>query len=73
MNEAVAQFEPRDGDKTYNLSAIDKLTQRAKSQGADAICFDEMSVKAYTFAKDLTFVEISEVSEEVPNGKSTRA
>lgn len=71
MNLAVAQFEPRDGDKAYNLSVIDKLANRAKSQGADAISFHEMSVTAYTFTKDLTLEEITELAEEVPNGRST--
>ena len=71
MNIAVAQFEPKDGDKTYNLSIIEKLTKKAKSQGADLISFHEMSVTAYTFTKDLNLDEITELAEEVPNGNST--
>lgn len=27
MNIAVAQFEPKDGDKCYNLSVIEELTK----------------------------------------------
>ena len=71
MNIAVAQFEPKDGDKTYNLSIIEKLTKKAKSKGADLISFHEMSVTAYTFTKDLNLDEITELAEEVPNGNST--
>ncbi len=72
MNLAVAQFEPKDGDKGYNLSVIRKLAQKAKSQGADVISFHEMSITAYTFTKDLSLEEISELAENVPDGKSTQ-
>ncbi len=72
MNLAVAQFEPKDGDKSYNLSIIRELTEKAKSKGADLISFHEMSVTAYTYTKDLNRKEISDLAEEVPNGKSTQ-
>ena len=35
MKLAVAQFEPKDGNKKYNLSIIDRLTKKAKQQGVD--------------------------------------
>lgn len=72
MKLAVAQFQPRDGDKEYNLSVIRKLTEKAKSQGADVISFHEMSITAYTFTRKLNFEEISDLAEEVPGGESTR-
>ena len=72
MNIAVAQFEPKDGDKRYNLSAIEELVKRAKSRRADIISFHEMCVTAYTFTKNLSLDEITELAEEVPNGKSTQ-
>ena len=72
MNIAVAQFEPKDGDKRYNLSVIEELVKRAKSRGADLISFHEMCVTAYTFTKNLSLDEIIELAEEVPNGKSTQ-
>lgn len=72
MKIAVAQFEPKDGDKKYNLSIIEKLTQKAKLKGADVISFHELSVTAYTFIKDLNFTEIKNLAEEVPNGESTK-
>lgn len=72
MKIAVAQFEPRDGDKSYNLSVIEALTKKAKSQGADLISFHEMSITAYTFTKNLSLNEIAELAEDVPNGSSTR-
>ncbi|MEN7551795.1 nitrilase family protein [Rapidithrix thailandica] len=72
MNIAVAQFEPKDGDKVYNLSVIEQLTQKAKSQGADLISFHEMSITAYTFTKDLNLDEITQLAEAVPHGESTQ-
>ena len=67
---AVAQFEPKDGDKEYNLSIIDKLTKDAKENGADVISFHEMSITAYTFFKDLDKEQVFELAEEIPNGTS---
>jgi len=72
MNLAVAQFEPKDGDKSYNLSVIKGLTKKAKSQGADLISFHEMSITAYTHTKNLSLEEITSLAEEIPNGKSTQ-
>ncbi|AVR47315.1 nitrilase [Christiangramia fulva] len=71
MKIAVAQFEPKDGDKNYNLSLIRDLAKRAKAKGADVISFHEMSITAYTFTKDLSRDEMIELAEEVPSGKST--
>ena len=72
MKLAVAQFEPKDGNKKYNLSIIDRLTKKAKQQGADVISFHEMSITAYTFMKNLNFSEIKSLAENIPDGKSTR-
>jgi len=69
---ASAQFENRSGDKAYNLSVIDKLTQRAKEKGAQAVSFHEQSVTGYTFLKDLSYDELYALAEDIPNGESTR-
>ena len=69
---AVAQFEPKSGDKSYNLSVISKLAQKAKSANADLISFHEMSITAYTYTKDLSLEEITALAENVPNGESTQ-
>ncbi|MEM7370342.1 MAG: nitrilase family protein [Bacteroidota bacterium] len=68
---AAAQFQPKDGDKAYNLSVIESLTAQAKAEGADVISFHEMSITAYTFTKHLSESEIHELAEQVPNGPST--
>jgi predicted amidohydrolase len=69
---AVAQFEPKDGDKEYNLSVIEKLTAEAKSRGAEVISFHEMSITAYTFFKDLSREEVVKLAEKIPEGNSTQ-
>jgi predicted amidohydrolase len=72
MNIAVAQFEPKDGDKAFNLEIIRKLTETAKSQGADVISFHEMSITAYTFTKNLSLEQLTDLAEEIPSGHSTQ-
>lgn len=72
LNIAVAQFEPRDGDKDYNLSVIEKLSADAKEAGAEIISFHEMSITAYTHCKNLTRSELEELAENIPNGPGTK-
>lgn len=67
---AAAQFEPKDGNKAYNLSVIDRLTERAKLSGAEVVSFHEMCITAYTFTKDLSKGEMLDLAEEVPSGDS---
>lgn len=69
---AVAQFEPIDGDKEYNLSVIESLTKQAKEQGAEVISFHELSITAYTFLKNLSREELVALAEDVPSGPSTQ-
>lgn len=69
---AVAQFQPKDGDKTYNLAVIEKLTKRAKEAGADIISFHELSVTAYTYLKNLDRNEIFDIAEKLPDGESCK-
>ncbi len=70
MKIAVAQFEPKNGDKTYNLNVIDKLSKKAKSKGAQVISFHEMSISAYTFTKNLNQVEMFDLAEDLTNSPS---
>jgi len=67
---AAAQFEPKDGDKKYNLSVIEELTARASDQGVDIISFHELSITAYTHLKDLNKQQIAGLAEKVPGGES---
>ena len=67
---ATAQFETQSGNKKYNLSRIKKLSEEARSQGASVVSFHELSITGYTFLKDLSLDEISNLAEEVPSGAS---
>ena len=71
LNIAVAQFEPKDVDKKYNLSVIEKLTAKAKQAGADVISFHELCITAYTHLKNLSKKELDNLAEEIPTGNST--
>lgn len=70
MNLAVAQFQPKDGDKAYNLSVMEVLIKSAKQKGAEVISFHEMCITAYTFTKDLEVAGLTTLAEQVPNGPS---
>jgi predicted amidohydrolase len=67
---ATAQFENRSGDKSYNLSIIEKLSAKAAQQGADAVAFHECSITGYTFARHLSKTQMLDISEEIPTGPS---
>jgi predicted amidohydrolase len=68
---ASAQFENRSGDKAYNLSVIDRLSQQAAVQGAHMIAFHECSITGYTFARHLNKQQMIDLAEYIPDGEST--
>src|SRR6478609_2002832 len=67
---ATAQFENSSGDKVYNLSVIEKLSETAAKQGADMIAFHECSITGYTFARHLSKSQMLELAESLPAGPS---
>lgn len=69
---ATAQFENRSGDKTYNLSVIEKLAGQAAASGAQAIAFHECSITGYTFARHLSREQLLDMAEFVPEGHSVQ-
>jgi 5-aminopentanamidase len=69
---ATAQFENKSGNKDYNLSVIEKLSGNAAGQGAKAIAFHECSVTGYSFARKLSYEQMLEISEYIPDGESVR-
>lgn len=70
---ATAQFENKSGDKAYNLSVIDHLTQKAAAQGANVVAFHECSVTGYTFARHLSKEQMLAIAEIIPDGESIKA
>jgi predicted amidohydrolase len=67
---ATAQFEHRNGDKSYNLSMIRQLSAAAKERGAQVIAFHECSITGYAFARKLSKQELLDVAEPIPDGPS---
>lgn len=69
---ATAQFEHKSADKAYNLSVIASLSQKAAAEGAQVIAFHECSVTGYTFARNLSKEELTEIAEFIPDGPSVQ-
>jgi predicted amidohydrolase len=67
---ATAQFENKSGDKEYNLSVIDRLSEKAAIEGADVISFHECSITGYTYARKLSLDQMLEIAEHIPEGES---
>lgn len=67
---STAQFENRSGDKEYNLSVIETLSEKAASKGSHVIAFHECSITGYTFARKLTKEQMLDIAEIIPEGKS---
>lgn len=67
---ATAQFENKSGDKKYNLSVIEKLSQEASLKGSDVIAFHECSITGYTFARHLSRNQMLDLAEFIPEGES---
>src|SRR6188768_2233404 len=65
-----AQFEHKGGDKTYNLSVIERLSKKAKAQGVHIIAFHECSITGYTFARHLSKEQMLALAEYIPDGES---
>ena len=67
---ATAQFENKSGDKAYNLKIMEELSAKASHQGADLICFHECCITGYSFVRNLSKPQLTEISEFVPGGPS---
>ena len=65
-----AQFENRSGDKAYNLSVMDKLSQKAAAEGSQVVAFHECSITGYTFVRHLSKKQMLDVAEFIPDGDS---
>jgi predicted amidohydrolase len=67
---STAQFESRSGDKFFNLSKIDELSEKAAASGSRVIAFHECSVTGYSFARKLSKQQMLDLAEFVPEGPS---
>jgi predicted amidohydrolase len=69
----TAQFEHQSGDKTYNLSVIENLAEKAAREGSKLIAFHECSISGYTFARRLSKKQMLDLAEYIPGGESIQA
>ncbi len=69
----AAQFENSNRDKEHNLSAMRELTAKAVEVGAEVVSFHEGCIPAYTFVRNLSREQITDLAEPIPDGPSTRA
>jgi len=69
---STAQFEHRSGDKDFNLSRIEELTEKASLKGSEIILFHECSITGYTFARKLSRKQMLDLAEFVPDGDSVK-
>src|SRR5205809_403200 len=53
LRGAAAQFEARDGDKSYNLDVIRSLARKARESGAELVSFHECSIPGHTFPENV--------------------
>ena len=67
---STAQFENKSGDKKYNLSVIEQLSEKASKEGSNVIAFHECSITGYTFARHLSKKQMLDLAEVIPNGES---
>ena len=67
---STAQFEHKNADIAYNLSVIEKLSEKAAAEGSNVIAFHECSITGYTFARQLSKKEMLELAEIIPSGQS---
>ena len=73
MRIATAQFEHANGDKQRNLAAIERLTARALSAGAQVVAFHECCISGYAFARRLSREQMLAVAEPIPGGESVES
>jgi predicted amidohydrolase len=67
---ATAQFEHANGNTRRNLAAIESLTVRAASEGAQVVAFHECCISGYAFARRLAREQMVEMAESIPGEAS---
>mgnify|MGYP006282484645 CR=1 FL=1 len=70
---AAAQFEHVNGDKNYNIQAMESLAAKAAEEGAKIICFHELCITGYTWLRHLRESDLFELAEHIPESKSITA
>ena len=69
---AAPQFQNRDNDPEFNLGRIRDLTRTAVESGAEIISFHEGCIPGYTWVQPLSYQQLADVAEPVPDGPSVK-
>lgn len=69
---AATQFQHVTGDKTANLTTIERLAERAAAQGAEIVVFPECCISGYWALRNWSREALLELAEPVPEGPSVQ-
>jgi len=69
---AAVQFNHKPSNKGYNVSRIEYFVKKAAKKKVQIISFPEMCITGYWHVRNLSKEEISELSEKIPNGESSK-
>ncbi len=70
LRVAAVQFQHAPGDKTYNLSVIERFVREAVKQQVELILFPECCISGYWHLRKLSRTELVALAEPVPDGPS---
>jgi predicted amidohydrolase len=71
LRVASVQFQHAPGDKTYNLSVIERFVKQAAAQQVEIVLFPECCISGYWHLRRLDRGQLVELAESVPDGPST--
>jgi predicted amidohydrolase len=72
LKAAVVQFEPRPGERGYNLEVVERFARKAARAGVQILAFPEMCITGYWHARRLDRSGWSNLAEPVPDGPSAQ-
>ena len=72
LTVAAVQFEPRPGDRAYNLRRVEHFTRRAATAGVQLLAFPEMCLAGYWHLRRRSPTELRQLAEPL-DGPSVAA
>lgn len=72
IRAASVQFNHKPGDLDYNLCRIEDFCKEAAEKGVQLITFPEMCITGYWHVRNLQRSVVTELSEPIPDGPSTK-
>ena len=72
LRAGAVQFQHAPGDKTRNLSVIQRFAEQAAQSGVELLLFPECCISGYWHLRKLSRSELYTLAEPVPDGPSIR-